>query len=306
MLIAISGGTGFLGGHLTDALLAAGHQVRILSRRPMASGQALSQQKAVSFYTLSLTDDEKLLAALSGCDAIAHLSGINREIAPGDFADCHVQSTKHILLAAQKANLKKIVYVSYLRARPDKLSHYLQSKWDGEEVIRGGALDYTVIKPGLCFGPRDQMVSSIVHTLNLTPGFGFFATVGWPEKTVRPVFVADMVLIMVKALTAAALSRKTVAVVGPEELKLSDAVKRVGKVIGKPVLIVPTPAFAQYALAWSMEQTMRYPIVTVAQIRMLAEGMSEATGNLDPLPIELQPKTYFTEAQISLALKQIG
>jgi uncharacterized protein YbjT (DUF2867 family) len=303
MLIAITGGTGFLGGHLTEALLHAGHDVRILSRSARGSEGDFANHPKVSFRTLSLSDDLKLNQALSGCDAVAHLSGINREIRAGDFQDCHVQSTKHVLVAAQKAQLKKIIYVSYLRARPDKISRYLQSKWDGEEAVRGAELDYTIIKPGLCFGPRDQMITSIVQTLKMTPYLGFFASVGWLEKTVRPIQVGDMARIMVAALTESALPSKTVAVVGPEELKLSEAVKRVGKVIGKPVVIVPTPALIQYALAWSMERVMRYPIVSVPQIRMLAEGMSQSVGNVDPLPFELQPKTYFTEEQIGLALK---
>jgi uncharacterized protein YbjT (DUF2867 family) len=306
MLIAITGGTGFLGGHLTEALLAGGHEVRILSRRPQGQDSIFVNHAKVGFCSLSLSDDVKLSEALAGCDAVAHLSGINREIKAGDFQDCHVQSTKHVLTAARKANLKKVIYISYLRARPDKISKYLQSKWDGEEVVREGELDYTIIKPGLCFGPRDQMIASIVQTLKLTPLWGFFASVGWLEKTVRPIYIGDMTRIMVSALTESALPRKTVAVVGPEELKLSEAVKRVGKVIGKPVVIVPTPALLQYALAWSMEQVMKYPIVSVPQIRMLAEGMSQSVGNVDPLPFELQPKTYFTEEQIALALKQIS
>jgi uncharacterized protein YbjT (DUF2867 family) len=306
MLIAITGGTGFLGGHLTEALLHAGHEVRILSRRPQENSGKFAHHPKVGFRALSLSDDQKLNEALSDCDAVAHLSGINREIQAGDFQACHVQSTKHIVVAAQKAHLKKIIYISYLRARPDKTSKYLQSKWDGEEAVRAASLDYTVIKPGLCFGPRDQMIASIVHTLQLTPLLGFFTTVGWLEKTVRPIYVGDMTRIMVEALTESALSCKTVAVVGPEELKLSEAVKRVAKVIGKSIVIVPTPALLQYALAWSMEKVMRYPIVSVPQIRMLAEGMSEPVGNVDPLPFELQPKTYFTEEQIELSLKQIG
>src|SRR3984957_15149312 len=145
MLIAITGGTGFLGGHLTEALLHAGHEVRILSRRPQENSGKFAHHPKVGFRALSLSDDQKLNEALSDCDAVAHLSGINREIQAGDFQACHVQSTKHIAVAAQKAHLKKIIYISYLRARPDKTSKYLQSKWDGEEAVRAASLDYTVI-----------------------------------------------------------------------------------------------------------------------------------------------------------------
>ncbi len=308
MLIAITGGTGFLGRHLSEALLAAGHEIRILSRTAAVSSNVppAVDHPSVSFRTLSLDDNEKLDEALAGCDAIAHLSGINREIKKGDFQDCHVQSTKNILGAAQRVGLKKIIYISYLRARPDQTSGYLQSKWDGEEVLRKGPLAYTIIKPGICFGRHDQMIASIVKTLELTPIFSFFTTVGWLEKTVRPIAAADLARVMVAALTESQLDRKTVAVVGPEELKLSEAVQRVAKAINKTVVILPVPAFAQYALAWSMERLMKYPIISVPQIRMLAEGISQSVGNVDPLPIELQPKTYFTEEEISLSLDRIS
>ena len=71
MRIAITGGTGFVGGRLAERLRAGGHEPVILSRRTGAS----------------LTGDPAALAAaLRGCDAVVHCAGINREIGDQTYA----------------------------------------------------------------------------------------------------------------------------------------------------------------------------------------------------------------------------
>jgi NADH dehydrogenase len=47
---------------------------------------------------------------------------------------------------------------------------------------------------------------------------------------------------------------------------------------------------------------MKEPLVSIAQIRMIAEGMSQALPNTDLLPSDLQPQTKFTEEEIRAAL----
>ncbi len=304
MKIAITGGTGFLGGHLRRALLAAGHHVRLLSRKEPIDAK-IAESPQVKFITLSFSDEASLAEALSGCEAIAHLSGINREIEPGDFQRCHVELTRRIVRSAQKAQVKKIVVTSFLRARPDRFSQYLESKWQGEKVIRESGLDYTILKPGMCFGPGDQMINSIARALNIMPGLGIFATVGLSARKIQPVAAADFTQIVVAALTQSDLSEKTLPILGPEELSLAEAVQRIAKVVGKPTLIVPLPVSLHYLLAWLMEKTMTSPIVSLAQVRMLAEDMTKAIDNGSRLPAELMPKTYLSDDQIQLALNQI-
>ena len=94
------------------------------------------------------------------------------------------------------------------------------------------------------------------------------------------------------------LSRQTVPIVGPEEISLKEAAKRVGRVLGKRPLCLPAPLFIHYTLAWCLEKIMKEPLTSLAQVRMLSEGISEPTPPCDGLPEDLLPRLSFTEGQI--------
>ena len=97
-----------------------------------------------------------------------------------------------------------------------------------------------------------------------------------------------------------------VAVIGPEELTLRNAVRRVARVVGKHPLMFPMPVWFHTALGWSVERIMRVPLVSLAQVRMLAEGLVAPAPPCDALPPELAPRTPFSEEQIRKGLPQPG
>lgn len=114
----------------------------------------------------------------------------------------------------------------------------------------------------------------------------------------RPVSVDDVVRIAEASLVGGRLSRQTVAVAGPEEMLLGDAVRRVARLLGKRPLIFRLPVCFHYALGWLVERVMTVPLVSAAQVRILAEGVAEAIPACDALPRDLLPTRYFSEEQI--------
>lgn len=306
MIVAITGGTGFLGAHLARTLVANGQYAKVLARGINNRDPEIRKTPNAAFTPIQYTDDKKLYAAFQGCDAIAHLVGINRESQRGDFQRIHVEATKHVINAALRAGVKKILYVSYLRARPRAFSAYYKSKWEAEELIRNSGLDYTILKPGIIYGSGDSMLTSIKRTLDIVPGVAIFPSVGLMEKKMSPIAVEDMVRIMIASLTDGRLSNQTCAVIGPEEITLSKAVKRTAKVMKKPVLIVPVPALAHYMIAAASEKSMRNPLTAFAQIRMLAEGISQPLADSEMLPSDLVPHKEFNEETIRAGLKEPG
>ena len=189
----------------------------------------------------------------------------------------HVQGAQNVVAAAQAAGVKKVLLLSFLRARPNCGSPYHESKWAAEEIVRGSTLDYTIIKAGMIYGKGDHMLDHLSHTLHSLP---LFAKVGLKEQPIQPVAVEDVVRILKAALVDHQLSRQTVAVIGPQQMWLSDAVKQVARVIGKRVLIFPAPVFVHLMLAWIFEHTMTVPLISSAQVFMLSEKMTEAVSPL--------------------------
>lgn len=302
MRIAITGGTGFVGRHLARALVERGHEVVLIARGVDKRDASIRNLTHATFAPIGADDEDKLAAAFAGCEAIAHCAGINREIGSQTYQRVHVEGTRNVANAAKRAGVKKILVLSFLRARPDCRSGYHESKFAAEEIVRGSGLDYTVIKAGVIYGKGDHMLDHLSHALHTFPVFGL---VGLREKPVRPTAVEDMILILVASLTEGRLSRQTVAVTGPEEMSLGEAVRRVARVVGKRPLFVRLPLAFHYPFAWCMERLMTIPLVSIAQVRILSEGVADPLPRCAVVPDDLAPRTRFTDDQIRRGLPDL-
>jgi uncharacterized protein YbjT (DUF2867 family) len=303
MRIAITGGTGFVGSHLARALVSCGHEVVLIARGLDNRDVTVRDLPSARFFTSDLSNVTDLARAFSACGAVAHCAGINREISNQTYRRVHVEGTRHVVEAARLAGVGKIALLSFLRARPDCGSGYHESKWSAEEIVRSSGLDYTILKAGVIYGRGDHMLDHLSHALFTFP---VFATVGFHDKPIRPLSVADFVQILKAVLVQGRLSHQTVAVMGPEQMPLSEAVRRVAKVVGKQPLFMPMPVWFHYALATLLEATMKIPLASRAQVRILSEGMVEALPQCAALPSELLPATTFTDEQIRQGLPQSG
>jgi uncharacterized protein YbjT (DUF2867 family) len=301
MRVAITGGTGFVGRHLAGALAAKGHEVILIARGLDNRDRSVLNLPNVRFFSSDLSSVPELARAFSACGAVAHCAGINREIGRQTYQRVHVDGTRHVVEAARSAGMGKVALLSFLRARPGCGSGYHESKWAAEEIVRESGLDYTIVKAGVIYGRGDHMLDHLSHALFTFP---IFATVGFEDRPVRPLAVEDLANILHAALIEGRLSRQTVAALGPEEMPLSQAVRRVAGVIGKRPLFLRMPVWFHYALARALEATMKIPLVSPAQVRILSEGIVEALPACGMLPADLLPSTRFSDEQIRRGLPE--
>ncbi len=257
----------------------------------------------MTFIPSDLSDPVALITAFKGCEAIAHCAGINREIGEETYLKVHVEATRNVVMAAQQAGVKKIVLMSFLRARPNCGSAYHESKWAAEEIVRDSGLDYTIIKAGMVYGRGDHMLDHLSHALHTFP---FFAMVGFKEKGIRPLAIDDLIEVLRASLVENRLARSTIAITGAEELYLSEAVRRVMKVTGNRIRMFRAPIWFHLVMARFWELTMKVPLVARAQVQILSEGVVEPAGPCDPLPADLLPKRTFTDDQIRNGLPEPG
>ena len=298
MRIAITGGTGFVGRNVARQLLAGGHEVVLISRGVDPRGEIVgggADSSRIHVATIGLDDEEKLANVFAGCHGVAHCAGINRELGEQTYERVHVAGTRNVVNAAGRAGVGKIALMSFIRARPNCGSPYHESKFAAEEIVRDSGLDYTILKGGVIYGRGDHMLDHLSHAFHTFP---VFALVGFADRPVRPTAVADVARIIVASLVDGRLSRETVAVVGPEEMSLAEAVRRVSLVVGRRPLTFRMPVWFHRGFAWVCERVMRVPLVSTAQVKMLAEGLTEP---LPPTPFitgDLAPRTTFTDEQI--------
>jgi uncharacterized protein YbjT (DUF2867 family) len=303
MKIAITGGTGFVGSHLASSLLAEAHELVLLSRKARKEDSQRPNLPRVTCVPSDLSDVGVLADAFVGSVAVAHCAGINREIGSQTFQRIHIDGTRNVVDAAKLAGVRRIVLMSFLRARPTCGSPYHESKWAAEEIVRSSGLDYTIIKAGMVYGRGDHMLDHLSHSLCTVP---VFATVGFNEKPIRPLAIDDLVHLLRSALVDARMPRQTIAITGAEELYLSEAARRVAAVLGRKIWILPAPLWFHYLLAQLCEWTMKVPLVAKAQVRILAEGVLQSATSCDSVPPDLLPVRRFTSGQIRDGLPAPG
>jgi nucleoside-diphosphate-sugar epimerase len=149
-VLAITGGTGFVGGRLIAVALDAGHQVRALTRRPQQPRDNLA-------WIEGALDDAAALAALAdGADAVIHVAGIVNAPDRAGFAAGNIDGTRAMLAAAESAGVARFVHVSSLSAREPQISDYGWSKAEADALVIASNRAWTIVRPPAIYGPGDM------------------------------------------------------------------------------------------------------------------------------------------------------
>src|SRR5438067_1492814 len=125
MKVFLTGGTGFVGQQVLARLIASGHKVRVLVRRPDSEFvRALVKRYGVEIHEGDVTDPESLRGAPGGMDAVIHLVGIISEVGKATFENVHTEGTRNMVEAAQRHGVKRFIHMSALGTRPNADSRY--------------------------------------------------------------------------------------------------------------------------------------------------------------------------------------
>jgi UDP-glucose 4-epimerase len=164
MKVVVTGGSGFIGSHVADALSEAGHAVTVLDRR--RSPFLRDDQR---FAEVDILDGDQMRAAIDGHDVVFHFAGIaHLDIglsAPVGTVQQNILGTVLALEAARETGVKRFVYASSIYVYSQGGSFYRCSKQAAElyveEYQRLHGLDYTILRYGTVYGPRADQYNSV-------------------------------------------------------------------------------------------------------------------------------------------------
>jgi nucleoside-diphosphate-sugar epimerase len=174
MRVLVTGGSGFLGSHVVERLLAQKHEVVCLVRK--SSNTKLLTELGVSLAVGAVDEPETLGAAVDGCDAVIHCAGLVKARTQQEFDRVHVGGTCALAKAAiaRAPHLRRFVHVSTAAVMgPGKqgVKHragdpenpqtlYAKSKLAAERALLEFTkeLPITIIRPPAIYGPRDSEV----------------------------------------------------------------------------------------------------------------------------------------------------
>jgi uncharacterized protein YbjT (DUF2867 family) len=244
--IVILGGTGFLGTRLVSRLVKDGHRVTALSR-DRERHKHLLVLPGLTIENCDVYQEPQLSERFRGKDVVINLVGIlnERGFGGGGFRRAHVELTRGVLQAMKSAGVTRLLQVSALKAATDAPSFYLKSKGEAERLIRDqtSALDWTIFKPSVMFGPGDTFLNRFAGLLAAVPGVLPLARA---NARMQPVFVDDVVDALVRCLHGGASSRQTFELGGTQVYTLREVVSLVSRLTGKRRLIVGLPGFLGY------------------------------------------------------------
>ena len=229
--VFVTGGTGFVGRAVIQALRAEGYAVRCLVRR--GSERDLRGFGAIERVEGDVMARQTLDEGISGCDAVVHLVGIihERPAIGSTFERVHVQGTQNVLDAAAEAGARRYVHMSALGARADARSRYHRTKWAGEEAVRSSPLAWTIFRPSIIYGRGDEFVTmlrSMLERLTIVP------VIGTGRQRLQPVPVVQVAQGFTRALTLESTVKHSYDVGGPDAVSMVELLDAIAKAMGRP------------------------------------------------------------------------
>lgn len=248
MKLAITGGTGFVGGHLIDAALAAGHQVKALARREQPP------RDGVEWIAGDLADRASLHRLVTDAEAVLHVAGVLTATDAAAFDKGNVEGTLQMLAAATAGGVHRFIQVSSLAAREPKLSLYGASKARAEELVRSSGLDWAIVRPPAVYGPGDKETLELFRMAKL--GLMLMP----PHGHVSLIHVADLVRLLLALAGPAAPSN---LVIEPDDGRAGgwshrQFARALGAAVGTRPAIVSAPGMI-LRLAARADQFLRGP-----------------------------------------------
>ncbi|MDX6582100.1 MAG: hypothetical protein QOI10_1284 [Solirubrobacterales bacterium] len=259
MRLFLTGGTGFIGGHVARKLRQRGDDVRVLVRSAAkgAELEALGCELVVG----DLSDEAAIAAGLEGCEALIHNAAVYEVGIPESehraMYEANVLGTERVLRAALAAGTPKAVYVSTVGAfgnthgevvdesyeHPGRefTSYYEQTKYEAHQIakrlIADEGLPCVIVQPGGVYGPDDH--SAIGTQINQFLA-GKMPLIAFPDLGMNMVYVEDVADGILLALDKGAVGEAYV--LGGEITTMRELIGAVGRVADKkpPSRAIPT------------------------------------------------------------------
>jgi len=274
-VILVTGGTGFVGGHVVHALRQAGKPVRCLVRNPGKAGKlaALGCELAEG----DVTDPATLRSAVEGVDVVVHLVAI-RQGKREQFQRVMVGGTRDLLKLAKEGGAKRWVQMSALGTTEETkdLVPYYGAKWQMEQDVQRSGFPYVIFRPSFVFGRDGGILPTFRKLAKLTP---VTPITGSGKQRIQPIWVDDVAAYFEQAIDLEAATNRTFELGGPDVVTWNELWERLKRALGvrRPSVHVPVSLMKVNALL-----TERLPgniPLTRDLLKMLEHGDNVVTSD---------------------------
>jgi uncharacterized protein YbjT (DUF2867 family) len=236
-VILVTGGTGFVGGHVVRALRQADRPVRCLVRSPKR-GEGVAAL-GCELVEGDVTDRASLRRAVDGVDAVVHLVAI-RQGKPEEFQRVMVDGTRNLLTSAKEAGTPRFVLMSALGTSEESkdLVPYYGAKWQMELDVKASGLPHVILRPCFAFARDGGILPTFRKLAKLTP---VTPIIGSGEQRIQPIWVDDVAAYFEQAIDHEAATNRTFELGGPDVVSWNEFWERLKRALGirRPSVHVP-------------------------------------------------------------------
>jgi nucleoside-diphosphate-sugar epimerase len=248
--VLVTGANGFIGLPLCALLARSGLEIVAGVRRPSADLAALTAPGAqVRLRQVELGDigaAPEWSSALAGVDAVVHLAArvhiLGTAPDPAAFHRVNVEGTLRLAEAAACAGVKRLVYISSVKAKDDSGDPYGESKAEAEERLgdasRQLGLASVIVRPPLVYGPRVR--ANFLRLMRLVDS-GVPLPLASVANRRSLVYVGNLVDALHACVTHPDASGGTFEVSDGEDVSTPDLVRRIAQALGRPARLFPFP-----------------------------------------------------------------
>jgi len=259
MRVFVTGGTGFIGGHVARRLRERGDEVRALVRSP-DKGAALTEL-GCELVPGTLSNKDAIRAGMEGCDAAIHGAAVYEVGIPSSehqaMYEANVIGTENVLRAALEAKLDRVVYIStvgafgntkgqvvdesYQHPSAGYTSYYEETKVEAHRLatrlIAEEALPCVIVQPGGVYGPEDH--SAVGRQMNQFLA-GRMPLIAFPDLGFNMVHVDDVAAGVLLALDKGKVGEAYV--LGGQITTMRELIQTLARAAGKkaPTRTLPT------------------------------------------------------------------
>lgn len=282
-MILVTGANGFIGKRLVQALVTGGRSVRCLVRTPGAATFPESAGVVAGDLLMPLS----LRPALEGIETAYYLV---HSMAGGraGFERRDRDAARNFVTAAEKAGVRRVIYLGGLGETGDGLSEHLKSRLEVADIIRSGSFATTFLRAAVIIGAGGASFELVRGLVNRLP---VMITPRWVSTRSQPIAVNDVIAYLTGCLDDERTASRTFDIGGPDIISYRDMMTRFAAIQGKQLWIIPVPVLTpKLSSYWVALFSPIPPSVSMPLIEGLAnEVICRENSIRELMPFRLTP-----------------